>query len=157
MYFYSNIDAVYFKLSEILYRIATGVFSYNLKHFRTSKKVQIISAIFVAYYNRWNQSINWSSIEILIKINREKTLKLKNFEGPVGQDKTGPKGQYNMTKLARRASALEPNWPFGKSELNSKTKLQIEARHRSKRSKNYMSSSFFFEKIDVVQLVVRPL
>jgi len=33
-------------------------------------------AIFFAYYNRWHQSINWSAVEILIKINLEKALKL---------------------------------------------------------------------------------
>ena len=32
---------------------------------------------------------------------------------PVQQDPTGPKGQYNGTKLARRASKSGPNWPEG--------------------------------------------
>jgi len=36
----------------------------------------LILAIFFAYYNRWHQSINWSAIEILIKIYREKAVKL---------------------------------------------------------------------------------
>ena len=34
---------------------------------------------FLAYYNRWYQSINWTAIEILIKINLEKALKLHSL------------------------------------------------------------------------------
>jgi len=53
------------------------------KHFQTSKKWSqssniLIFAVFVTYYDRCNQSINWSSIVILSKINLEKVLKL-NF------------------------------------------------------------------------------
>jgi len=53
-----------------------------LKHRKKALKVQIcwLSRIFVAYYNRWHQSTNWSTIEILIKINLEKALNLNFFE-----------------------------------------------------------------------------
>ena len=39
-------------------------------------KFKLILAVFVTYYERWHQLTNWSSIEILIKINLEKALKL---------------------------------------------------------------------------------
>ena len=39
----------------------------------------LIFEIFVAYYNRWHMSTNWTTIEILIKINLEKPLKLNSL------------------------------------------------------------------------------
>jgi len=52
------------------------------KHFQTSKESAqssniLIFVIFYTFYNKWHQSINCSSIEILIKINLEKSLKIK--------------------------------------------------------------------------------
>ena len=57
---------------------------FSKKHFKTSKTNPqssniLILAIFVAYYNRWHQSINWTTIEILIKINLKKALKLNSL------------------------------------------------------------------------------
>jgi len=49
----------------------------NIEHPQTSNI--LISGIFVAYYNKWHQSINWTSIEILIKTNLEKALKLNSL------------------------------------------------------------------------------
>ena len=38
------------------------------------------SRIFVTYYNRWHQSTNGITIEIVIKLNREKPLKLNSVD-----------------------------------------------------------------------------
>jgi len=38
----------------------------------------LIFAVFVTSYDGWHQPINWSSIEILIKINLGKALKLNS-------------------------------------------------------------------------------
>ena len=47
-----------------------NIFKHRKKSYQSSNI--LIFAIFVAYYNRWHKSINWSAIEILIKINLKK-------------------------------------------------------------------------------------
>jgi len=47
----------------------------------------------------------WGSLVVTIEPNWP--------EGPVSEDRTGPKGQYIRTKLARRASKSGQNWPEG--------------------------------------------
>ena len=52
-----------------------------LKHRKNPSKFKIlIFAIFFAFYNRWHQAINWSAIEIIIKIKPEKALKLNSLD-----------------------------------------------------------------------------